>query len=1116
MSGLYEAKDDTLEDYLMNNSFFSLNKNQESSEEKTSFHSQPVNQQTSFMTNSPSMKALESILNEKSKSFSFGLNNYTSQSYRNANVSFDKSKIETIDENSPHSFTDSTINDNDRAKDAINSTSITTSTNKDDNDDTLIEDPHPSQSSAYQSNAKFIKMPSIVPHDLPQSSVTTKSLLDDNQVSQDSKPSANNRHSMIDLALLPGDNEALNTPKSSSNGFDNDSTPKRSVSKPEITPKQNFTPSPRKSPHLRSNSAFTLGGNKPNHPPASPGKHKRSSTLNDLSTFNSNSKDEKKQKFSFKSLFKKKDKKQPSQSTTVTKSKSEIFDEEKNANNKAPMKSNKENEKEQDKKPEKKKGGLFKKKDKEVKKPNEPKESKEQKLVSSKSKDDLKKPPPSTSNNNRSSPISQPYNASYIKNPSDDIRMPKNAKSNTNINFIREVTEDNDDEDYDGYDNKNLLNNPAKPLHNNKFDHEMILEDNINEPEYSLNPKFSLDPSPLPNDDTKTINSNNPFLNFESRTPVSTSTDFNDIFNSPGSKKHDLLVGDSLFPKSLNPQEVESIVSLERSRSIKSMRSSKRNSFMNYDGSDDNVIVQNYDHVPQSPNSNVSRSNSILKNRNDSTNPSSSPTIQSRLSNPPVKTNDDEYNDLMEFSDFIDIDNLDFNTSPNLDLSFDIKDNDNESKEDPIKFDNTITNSNSNENENENNALRINGNQNNHDNNLGLSSSSPIIISSSSPSIDESSDPHNKPEPISKSPSMKENNKSAYSPNLPTPPIKGETYQQQQRDPNYQQKQKNRLSKAQRSSQYIPSPPSTKREERPLDPKRRSMSTPSSDEQPLEEEIQPLNIRSPKSPEVTVTQQQFDPSLLSPNLDKQTKTPESQKSPILNGNFNSSSNRPISMSFKGMNGTSFNDKLTEKELRVSESHQSFNLSLTEDSDYSGSAVGGGFGTSDEESDGEKTDDDKYEGDKEDENEEDDVEEEEDYDDDLTEDEMDREDDRQDDFYNYYENKENYDNLPKPPTFNNYGVPQVSSQSSSPASLIPNRRNNKIQITSPSVPASGVRFSSRIILYETYDCDEYDRHPDNATCNELTPALAQKIRNEINELKASMPIHDKSRCYTHFF
>lgn len=62
----------------------------------------------------------------------------------------------------------------------------------------------------------------------------------------------------------------------------------------------------------------------------------------------------------------------------------------------------------------------------------------------------------------------------------------------------------------------------------------------------------------------------------------------------------------------------------------------------------------------------------------------------------------------------------------------------------------------------------------------------------------------------------------------------------------------------------------------------------------------------------------------------------------------------------------------------------------------------------------------------------------------------------------------------------------------------------------------INFSSKIILYETYGEDEYDRKPEIATCNQLTPQLAQLIKAELNELKSTMEVHEDSRCYTHFF
>lgn len=62
---------------------------------------------------------------------------------------------------------------------------------------------------------------------------------------------------------------------------------------------------------------------------------------------------------------------------------------------------------------------------------------------------------------------------------------------------------------------------------------------------------------------------------------------------------------------------------------------------------------------------------------------------------------------------------------------------------------------------------------------------------------------------------------------------------------------------------------------------------------------------------------------------------------------------------------------------------------------------------------------------------------------------------------------------------------------------------------------GVKFSSEVVLCSTYGDDEYDRHPGNAACNNLTPELAMNIRNELNVFKAEMEVNEHSRCYTHF-
>lgn len=62
----------------------------------------------------------------------------------------------------------------------------------------------------------------------------------------------------------------------------------------------------------------------------------------------------------------------------------------------------------------------------------------------------------------------------------------------------------------------------------------------------------------------------------------------------------------------------------------------------------------------------------------------------------------------------------------------------------------------------------------------------------------------------------------------------------------------------------------------------------------------------------------------------------------------------------------------------------------------------------------------------------------------------------------------------------------------------------------------VKFSSRILLYDTYGEDEYDRKPESSTCNNLTPQLAMEIKSELNQFKSEMEVHEDSRRYTLFF
>ncbi|OCK85036.1 hypothetical protein K432DRAFT_343883 [Lepidopterella palustris CBS 459.81] len=72
---------------------------------------------------------------------------------------------------------------------------------------------------------------------------------------------------------------------------------------------------------------------------------------------------------------------------------------------------------------------------------------------------------------------------------------------------------------------------------------------------------------------------------------------------------------------------------------------------------------------------------------------------------------------------------------------------------------------------------------------------------------------------------------------------------------------------------------------------------------------------------------------------------------------------------------------------------------------------------------------------------------------------------------------------------------------------------------PSTPHSSNRnisFSPRIQFHDAWSSSEYDRRGDIATCNRLTPMLAQQIKEELNSFKMEMEVHELSKPHTHFF
>ncbi|KAJ5362041.1 hypothetical protein N7541_002885 [Penicillium brevicompactum] len=79
----------------------------------------------------------------------------------------------------------------------------------------------------------------------------------------------------------------------------------------------------------------------------------------------------------------------------------------------------------------------------------------------------------------------------------------------------------------------------------------------------------------------------------------------------------------------------------------------------------------------------------------------------------------------------------------------------------------------------------------------------------------------------------------------------------------------------------------------------------------------------------------------------------------------------------------------------------------------------------------------------------------------------------------------------------------------------NSDSKSAPMTPQAVGGRNIVFSPRIQFHETWPSGEYDRRGEIATCNRLTPLLAQQIREEINNFKMEMEVHENSKIYTHF-
>lgn len=72
------------------------------------------------------------------------------------------------------------------------------------------------------------------------------------------------------------------------------------------------------------------------------------------------------------------------------------------------------------------------------------------------------------------------------------------------------------------------------------------------------------------------------------------------------------------------------------------------------------------------------------------------------------------------------------------------------------------------------------------------------------------------------------------------------------------------------------------------------------------------------------------------------------------------------------------------------------------------------------------------------------------------------------------------------------------------------------VTGPIIKRN-ISFAQNLSVHTTWSGSTYDRRGDTATCNRLTPQLAQAIKEELNAFKMEeMEVHHQSRNYTHFF
>ncbi|KAI9599942.1 hypothetical protein KEM48_000053 [Puccinia striiformis f. sp. tritici PST-130] len=100
-----------------------------------------------------------------------------------------------------------------------------------------------------------------------------------------------------------------------------------------------------------------------------------------------------------------------------------------------------------------------------------------------------------------------------------------------------------------------------------------------------------------------------------------------------------------------------------------------------------------------------------------------------------------------------------------------------------------------------------------------------------------------------------------------------------------------------------------------------------------------------------------------------------------------------------------------------------------------------------------------------------------------------------------------------------GLPQLAQSSQTAPAIDFGTGVLNLSLTLPAAEVKERRatFAQHLSVHTTWPPAIYDRRGELATCNRLTPTLAQRIKEEINAFKMEeMEVHHASRVHTHFF